>query len=81
MIYLLNCENLTVGVQMFTNRFAMLATAVAVLISAGTMPAFAESETRTVTARVAPLPALGAGLPGLVVLLGGLFVVARRRRG
>lgn len=32
------------------------------------------------TGSVAPLPALGTGLPGLMVLAGGLVVFARRRR-
>ena len=29
---------------------------------------------------VAPLPALGTGIPGLLVLAGGLVALARRRR-
>jgi hypothetical protein len=36
---------------------------------------------RTGTGSVAPLPALGTGLPGLIVLVGGLVLLARRRRG
>jgi hypothetical protein len=34
----------------------------------------------TATGSVAPLPALGTGLPGLIVLAGGLVAFARRRR-
>jgi hypothetical protein len=34
----------------------------------------------TATGLVAPLPALGTGLPGLIVLAGGLVAFARRRR-
>ena len=36
--------------------------------------------TGTASGSVAPLPALGAGIPGLIVLAGGLVAVARRRR-
>ena len=39
-----------------------------------------KSDTPVATGRVAPLPALGAGIPGLIVLAGGLVALARRRR-
>ena len=65
---------------------------VSAFISAAAMPALAGNcgngvgdgaalcKSGTTTAKVAPLPALGTGLPGLIVLAGGLVAFARRRR-
>jgi hypothetical protein len=62
---------------MFITRFAKVATVLTVLMSVSAVPAFAEKREGV---RVAPLPALGTGLPGLIVLAGGLVAFARRRR-
>jgi hypothetical protein len=63
---------------MSISRYAKVATILAVLMSAASVPSFAHD--RVTTTKVAPLPALGTGLPGLIVLLGGLATFARRRR-
>ena len=78
---------------MALTRFAKIATVVTIVMSAATVPVFADGNcgvgvgagnaicSRTAVGSVAPLPALGTGLPGLIVLAGGLVAFARRRRG
>jgi hypothetical protein len=77
------------------NRLAQFAAVVSVtvFVSAAAMPALAgncgvgvgngnatcKSDGGTASGLVAPLPALGTGLPGLIVLVGGLVAFARRR--
>jgi hypothetical protein len=65
---------------MSVTRLAKVMTVLTVLMSVGAVPSFAHDK-KPVTTRVAPLPALGTGLPGLIVLVGGLVGLARRRRG
>jgi hypothetical protein len=78
---------------MHLNRFAHLAAiaTVTVFVSAAALPALADNCGNgrgngvgngckgTATGSVAPMPALGTGLPGLMVLVGGLILFARRR--
>jgi hypothetical protein len=68
---------------MSISRSAQVATLLTVMLSTTTMPALADRDEvkKAVTTRVAPIPALGTGLPGLIVLIGGLVAVVRRRRG
>jgi hypothetical protein len=66
---------------MFIAKFAKVATVVAVVLVAGSVPTLAHDKKPAVTTRVAPVPALGTGLPGLIVLAAGLAAAARRRRG
>jgi hypothetical protein len=82
-----------VEITMTIAKIAKIATVVTILLSSAP-PVFADDGNcgvgvgsgnakcgRTATGSVAPLPALGTGLPGLIVLAGGLFALARRRRG
>jgi hypothetical protein len=81
----------TEEIAMTVTRFIKVAALLAVLGSAGAMPTFADgncgvgvgagnAKCNTSVGSVAPLPALGTGLPGLLVLVAGLAVFARRRR-
>jgi hypothetical protein len=72
-------------------HFAAVATVTA-FVSAAAVPAFADNCGNgrgngvgngckgSPSGSVAPMPALGTGLPGLMVLVGGLILFARRRR-
>jgi hypothetical protein len=80
----------TVESTMYVNRLVKIASVVTVaaFVSAAALPAFAgncgngrgDGNAKCATGSVAPLPALGTGLPGLIVLAGGLLAIARRRR-
>jgi hypothetical protein len=61
-------------------RLAKIVTVITVLTAAGTLPAFADRDEKKPVVRAAPMPGLGTGLPGLIVLAGGLIAFARRRR-
>jgi hypothetical protein len=61
-------------------RLAQYAAIVMVALSATAAPSFAHNDKKATTLKVAPLPALGTGLPGLIVLAGGLAAFVRRRR-
>jgi hypothetical protein len=77
---------------MTMTRLAHIATVVSItlFVSAAAMPAFAgncgvgvgdgNAKCKAPTGSVAPMPAPGTGLPGMVVLLGGLMLFARRGR-
>jgi hypothetical protein len=66
--------------NMSVSRFAQYAAVVIVALSATAAPSFAHDDKKVTTLKVAPLPALGTGLPGLIVLAGGLAAIVRRRR-
>jgi hypothetical protein len=76
---------------MTNSRLAIITSVVsiALFMSASAMPAFAGNCGNGVgdgnakckaTGSVAPMPAPGTGLPGMIVLLGGLMLFARRGR-
>jgi hypothetical protein len=77
---------------MYQNRLVQVVSVVtfALIVSASAMPAFADNcgngngngnaKKCTPTGSVAPMPAPGTGLPGMIVLLGGLMLLARRGR-
>jgi hypothetical protein len=76
---------------MYFNRLSKVAAVVTMtlFVSAAALPAFAgncgvgrgdgNAKCGTPSGSVAPMPALGTGLPGLMVLVGGLIIFARRR--
>ena len=72
-------------------RIAKVTAVIAVFASAAAMPAIADgncgvgggagnAKSSRIVGSVAPMPALGTGVPGLLVLVGGLAILARRRR-
>jgi hypothetical protein len=77
---------------MYLTRVTQIAAVVSIslFVSAAALPAFADNcgngngngnaKKCTPSGSVAPMPAPGTGIPGLIVLLGGLMLFARRGR-
>jgi hypothetical protein len=77
---------------MYLTRVTQIAAVVSItlFVSAAGLPALAgncgvgvgngNATCKNATGSVAPMPAPGTGLPGMIVLLGGLMLFARRGR-
>jgi hypothetical protein len=95
-VYVVHPKRSIVEIAVSLTRLVQIASVITVsaFVSAAAMPALADNgncgngrgagqavcKSGTATGSVAPLPALGTGLPGLIVLAGGLVAFARRRR-